>query len=363
MHTRVARFILFALLSAAAVDARAQEKKPTVKLSGFVQGRFTQNFDHDDVAAVSGTGATATTTNGFSVPRARIRASGELVDGIGYVVEGELANSSSTPGSILTDGYARLTSIPFHEIRFGQQKTQFGYENPEGDTKLLVANRTLVSNALGREQNGANRATGDTRDIGLGVLGNIPVVQGLGLEWAGTLVNGGGPNRSTDDAIAPQKDFWGRAGPALKLGPSTLRVGASYARGYDVGTTGPAAATVAYRYLFRRAGVDVQVDAPWLFAAGELIRGDDEIRGASTLRRQGAYVYGYGKTSWGVGPIARVEWYDPNRDVNGDFRRRYTLGAYYDYLPINARVFVNYELDQSTKRQDDTFIVQTQVVF
>jgi hypothetical protein len=308
------------------------------------------------VAAASGTGATATTPTGFSVPRARIRASGDLVPRIGFVVEGDLA----TVNTLLTDGYARVTLVPYHEIRIGQMKTQFGYENPEGDTRLLVINRTLVSNALGREQNGPNAASGDTRDVGVGVLGKFPLVEGATLEWAGTLVNGAGSNRANDDLLSPQKDFWGRVGPALKLGASTLRLGASLGRGYDVGTRGTAA--TPYRYLFRRVGVDVQVDTPWAFAAGEFVRGTDALQAGQRISA-GAYVYGYGKTPWNVGPVLRVEGFDPSRGVRGDFRRRYTLGAYYDYLPLNARVIFNYERDHSSVRRDDALLVQTQVVF
>jgi hypothetical protein len=305
--------------------------------------------------------------NGFSIPRARLRASGDVVaDRIGYILEGELANSGSAPGNILTDGFARLSFVPFHEIRIGQQKTQFGYENPEGDSKLLVVNRTLVSDALGREQTGVVATgaaiTGNTRDIGVGVLGVIPLATGVAFEWAGNVVNGAGPNRSTDDATSPQKDLWGRAGPAVKLGRSTVRVGVSGARGYEVATTGTGAAAAPYRALFRRIGADVQVDAPWFFLAGEYVRGTDGLRGRQLLRH-GAYVYAFGKTAWGLGPVARVEGFDPNRDVRGDFRRRYTLGAYYDHVPLNARVVFNYELDHSSRRLDDLLLLQTQVVF
>jgi hypothetical protein len=349
------------------LQPKPEPKKPTVRMSGFIQGRYSHNFDHDDRPATSGTGAAATTVNGFSIPRARLRASGDVVpDVIGYVLEGEFANSGSAPGNILTDGFARLTAIPFHEIRFGQQKTQFGYENPEGDSRLLVINRTFVSDALGREQTGVVAAGGaiggNTRDVGVGVLGRIPLASWVALEWAGNVVNGAGPNRSTDDGVAPQKDLWGRAGPAVKLGRSTVRVGASGARGYDVAVTGTGAAAAPYRELFRRVGADVQVDAPWFFVASEYVRGTDDLR-EGQLRRHGAYVYGYGKTRWGVGPVARVEGFDPNRDVDGDFRRRYTLGAYYDHVPLNARIIFNYELDHSSRRFDDLLLVQTQVVF
>lgn len=252
--------------------------------------------------------------------------------------------------------------MPFHEIRIGQQKTQFGYENPEGVTRLVVVNRTLVSNALGRGQNGVNAASGATRDIGVGVLGRIPVARSIALEWAGALVNGAGPNRTTDDAVAPQKDFWGRIGPAVKVGVAAIRAGASFGRGYDVGTTGPGTAGEPYRYLFLRVGADVQLDTPWLFAAGEYVRGTNALRPREQIAA-GAYLYAYGKTPWNLGPVARVEAFDPDRDVAGDLRRRWTLGGYYDITPIKARVILNYELDHSSVLRDDALLVQTQVVF
>ena len=260
-------------------------------------------------------------------------------------------------------GFARVTLVPYHELRIGQQKTQFGYENPESSTRLLVVNRSLVSNALGREQNGANAtASGATRDIGVGVLGRIPVASSITLEWAGGFVNGAGPNRTTDDAIAPQKDFWGRIGPAVKVGVASVRVGASLGRGYDVATTPPGTAGEPYRYLFRRVGADVQLDTPWFFAAGEYIRGTNALRPTEQVAA-GAYVYAYGKTPWNLGPVARVEGFDPDRDLPGDLQRRWTLGGYYDFRPIKARVVLNYELDHSSVRRDDALLVQTQIVF
>jgi hypothetical protein len=343
----------------APLRARTNDELPPLKVSGYVQGRFNQGFDHDGKLARSGTGAAMTTASAFSVARARVRTSGDLVQGIGYAVEGEFANVGPT----LTDGFARVTLVPYHEIRIGQQKTQFGYENPESSTRLLVVNRSLVSNALGREQNGANAtASGATRDIGVGVLGRIPVARSITLEWAGGFVNGAGPNRTTDDAIAPQKDFWGRIGPAVKVGVASVRVGASLGRGYDVATTPPGTTGEPYRYLFRRVGADVQLDTPWFFAAGEYVRGTNALRPTEQVAA-GAYLYAYGKTPWNLGPVARVEGFDPDRDKPGDLQRRWTLGGYYDFKPIKARVVLNYELDHSLVRRDDALLVQTQLVF
>lgn len=336
---------------AAAAAPKPEEKKAAaVKISGFFWGRYTQNVDQDGApAARTGSGATATTATGFSIPRARVRASGDVAPGIGFVIEGDF-NASTT--SIVTDGFARVTLLPRTELRIGQQKTQFGYEEPETDQALLVINRALVSDALAR-------GNGNSRDIGVGALGSLPVFAGLQLDWAGTLVNGAGPAKA-DDAIAPQKDFWGRVGPTLAFGRNKLKVGASFARGFDVGTS--TTTPNGYRYLFRRYGVDVQLDTPWAFAVAEYVRGDDHLA-PGTVDRAGGYLLAYGKTPWQVGPVARAEYYDPNDDVHGDHRHRYTFGAYYDYRPRNARLLLNYELDDSATRRDDALYAQVQVVF
>ena len=60
-----------------------------------------------------------------------------------------------------------------------------------------------------------------------------------------------------------------------------------------------------------------------------------------------------------------MEQYDPNDAASGDRNERLTLGAYYDFLPVNARFIVNYELDRSDRavRTGNRAIALAQVVF
>src|SRR5690606_41305616 len=92
------------------------------------------------------------------------------------------------------DGYAGVTAFRYQEIRVGQQKTQFGYENPEPSTRLWTSNRALVSDALARGS--------DLRDLGVGLLAEIPVGGGLAAEYAVTVVNGAGPYTAADDSYS-----------------------------------------------------------------------------------------------------------------------------------------------------------------
>src|SRR6185295_11507812 len=92
---------------------------------------------------------------------------------------------------VLRDAFLRFTFIRGHQLRVGQQKTQFGYENRESSSELYAVNRTELSETLSR---------GVTlRDIGVGLIGHLNLGRGWRLEDAITVVNGAGFNVQADD--------------------------------------------------------------------------------------------------------------------------------------------------------------------
>lgn len=297
--------------------------------------------------------------------RARIGVRGEVLPRVGYTVLFDAADSS------LKDAYVALRLAPQVELRFGQFKTPFGYEQAESDTKLLWVYNSYVVQALARGR--------DSRDLGALFTGRFDLSSRLGVELATAGVNGAGPNAKDD---LNEKNFWGRGGVALKLGRAAARAGGSYGYGRQVqslGTDGKLGVVGAvhddtYAY-FHTAGADVTFDSPWLFGAAELIRSRRHLQkftapgviGVANPTARGWYAGVYGKTPWSVGPILRVEQYDPNdaADARGDRNERLTLGAYYDFLPVNARFVVNYELDRSDRavRTGNRAIALAQVVF
>jgi len=310
------------------------------RLSGYIQAQLSAGLDGD------GDGVAPTTS--LFIRRAYLRVKGNVLEGVGYT----LLLDASTPASLVRDAFASTTLVPHHEIRLGQQKTQFGYENVESDSALYVIDRAFVSNTLGRGQ--------DLRDIGIGVLGKWDLRAGFGVEYALTAVDGAGPNVLADDT--PRKNLWGRAGASYQRGDWTVHLGVSGAHGDRFFKADATSGTPASISRFNRFGLDLRADGPWFFAVAEGVTGTDDA-GAGTSRAAGYYALVAGKTPWNLGPIARVEAFDPDVLAPGDLLRRYTLGAYADLKPVAARLLINLELDRSEDRRDHALVSWVQVVF
>ena len=139
--------------------------------------------------------------------------SGKVWPWISYDVE--VDPRAPEVAGVLRDAYITLRFIPRHRVRLGQQKTQFGYENRESSSRLFAVNRTEVSDNLSRGPN--------LRDIGIGLLGSLPLGGGLRIEDAVTLTNGTGLNVQADDT--DMKTVWGRLGVRYQFDGSWVRLG------------------------------------------------------------------------------------------------------------------------------------------
>lgn len=325
------------------------EKKPlseklapfVPKISGYLQ------IQYSDFQESNGDGKV--TNDSFLVRRARVRVSGGVAQYVEYTIMGELA----TPSKLLTDAFIAVKAIPHHEVRVGQQKTQFGVENPKSDHDLWVVNRARVSESLGKGP--------DPRDLGLGLLGKWKLPSDLGLDYQLTLVNGSGPNVLVDDT--DKKNFWGRAGGSYRSSVSdlSLNVGGSFATGNQVNPGVPSDPSDDFIFNFRRFGADVTVDQEWFALSVEWIRGMN--LSPTNTTPTGFYVQAIGKTPWHVGPILRYDQLNPDVGGPNALQRRYTFGAFWDYEPAHARLMANYEMDRSEKRLDDTLFFFAQIVY
>jgi hypothetical protein len=165
---------------------------------------------------------------------------------------------------------------------------------------------------------------------------------------AAGVVNGAGAN-AADDLI--EKNAWARAGGSYALGAWKARAGVSYGYGRQLtsrGADGILGTADDVTFYFHRYGGDLQLDTPWFFAEGEVILGRTDVSTLAGVGRARGEVLGvYGKTPWGLGPIVRVDDFDPDDRISGNGRRRVTLGAYYDLQPGAARLVFNYDLDRS----------------
>ena len=286
----------------------------------------------------------------FRVQRVRLGVRGDLYKWLSYEVEVDPRAPEVT--GLLRDAFLAFKFVPRHQLRVGQQKTQFGYENRESSSDLFAVNRTELSDALSRGVN--------LRDIGVGLIGNIKLGTGWRLEDAITVVNGNGLNTQADSTR--RKNVWGRMGLRYRNDAAdlTVRIGGSGATGDQI-AEGVDANDPAddYREEFTRAGTDVQIDHRRFLFTAEYVKGTNQntITGdADDL--DGYYINFVGKTRWKVGPVVRL-------DTLADEFRRWTVGGYYGLPNVPLRVLVNYEYRELKDgvRGDDKLYIWTQVRF
>lgn len=315
---------LFLTSTASAEDKEKKEKKKSnkPKVSGYIQTYFKQRMDAGDQ------GSTIERSL-FRIGRARLKIDGDVSRWVSYTLE--IDPRAPAIGGVMRDAYIEAHVIPYHRLRFGQQKTQFGWENRQSSAELYTVTRTEISEGPGRGLT--------LRDIGVGLIGRVPVGGGFAIEDAITVVNGAGMNVQEDDTKT--KNVWGRVGGRyrhMKGGP-TVWLGVSAGIGDFIEPLDPLTGDPAFLVEFRRFGADVEVDTPWVFAAAEAVTASD----TSTNPDADADYFGYsvlaaGKTPWDVGPVVRYDVLDVE-----DWKR-WTFGAYYGGPKEKLRMMTTYEI-------------------
>ncbi len=331
------------LLDATKDTTGNKQKKYKPKLSGFVQVHLFNEFDAN--------GDSITDPSGFRILRARLTVDGFLNKRISYEVTVD-PRAPEIKG-ILRDAWIGLHYIPTQEIRIGQQKTNFGFENPISSTKLFIVNRSEMSDNISRGSN--------LRDVGIGLLGNIPLNENWQFEDDLTFVNGSGLNPASPNDFLQKKSFWGRIGCRYKSDELLWRLGGSAGIG-DMKDPGdnPNNANDDFLISFKRFGADMEVDHKYFFVAAEFATSNNTI--SDTLSTEIGY---YGliavKTKWRIGPLLRY-------DVYADEIKRWTAGAYYGLPKDDLRVLLNYEYrgyksEANPIGSDNRLYIQLQVVF
>jgi phosphate-selective porin OprO/OprP len=155
--------------------------KPTLTIGGLIQGQF-EDGDRGDSRFP------ATGTDRFLLRRARLNATGTFPEDFDYRLEFDLAGSlSATTGlrAQLTDGYVNWNHYAFANVRAGQFKTPFGFEQLYGDPRLLTAERSLANDRLTLN-----------RQLGVQVWGSFLDKR---LTYAVGTFNGNGVNNNSND--------------------------------------------------------------------------------------------------------------------------------------------------------------------
>ena len=308
----------------------------------------------------------------FYLRRAHINASGKFLEDFDFRMELELAGtlgeSSGTRGQ-LTDGYIHWSRHPFAQVRAGQFKTGYGYEQLASDPKLLSIERSLPNDrlTLGRQ-------------IGVQVGGDF---FSKTLSYATGVFNGSGVNTSANDNDA--FTWTGRVSGVAwqgKIGAQDSRVtlGANAYATKDASLAGQASefgfdttpgGTRDNLFTGQRsgAGIDAQFKFGSLDLWAEYLRTRFEPGSDvpfATFDADGWYLmagYMIVPAEWQA--LLKFESFDPNRRIHGNSTDVWTLGLNYFLKGDDLKLMANYLLTDAAGQPDNRqkILVRLQTVF
>ncbi len=299
-----------------------------------VGGRAHLQFNHTSID-------TSAVQTSFLLRRARLEIDVTISD----LVSGRFQSEFGEGKVGLRDAYMRLNFDPSFRVTAGQFKRPFDVFELVSSTQILVIERA------GGVRGAANcSGIGDVcslsrftekleysdRDVGVMVDGSIGE---SGFGYAASITNGRGANIAIDENGA--KSYTGR----LEYNLSGLRIGAHVGvHDYVNDTTG----TDEYATAF---GADVdwgRYERPGLHIKAGVVYGDNwknltTADPSKFLTAQGVVTYLVpvdGGTIYGVEPVGRVSWGDPDRSAGGDEGWLVTPGVVF-YLVGRNKFAVN----------------------
>ena len=323
--------------------ATAKKKKYAPKISGVIQAHYLEEFNTN--------GDTIRDPGGFRILRARLTAKGKVSKNVTYEVM--IDPRAPEPRGLLRDAFVGLQHIKDQEIRIGQQKTQFGWENRQSITDLYTVNRAEMSDGVSRGEN--------LRDIGIGIIGHIKLNDRWRIEDAATFTNGTRINVAGPFDFNPKKALWGRLGVRYKQDALELNAGGSFGTGGFRRLGADLIDPVDDIYSdFTSYGVDAQLEHKWFFIAAEYGAGEEVVADTLFDAPLGYQALLAVKTKWKAGPVVRYDSYQDEWSV-------WTFGLYYGEKNAPLRVLLNYMVRSGVtdipEGHDDRLYVQLQVVF
>lgn len=175
-------------------------KETSLKLGGFIQGQgefgdtgsFSGNFPDNPI----GGAAHVPLHNRFRIRRARVNLTGDFYEKFDFKLEGDFANTDGISGNRTafsgTDLFGNWHQFDEANLKIGQFKAPFGWEQTTSDTALWTIERSLVTGGV----------TPD-RQIGVQLWGEplaafVPEHKDR-LDYAVGMFNGNGRNISVND--------------------------------------------------------------------------------------------------------------------------------------------------------------------
>jgi len=333
---RNTKAVLLALSLLAATECCAEEPVPGTapalpKLGGYVEGWY-----YSDSSDLSALASAKNVENAFRVRRARLAASGEIGEALGYKVGAAL--DGPAPGAAastvkLLDAWMEYRASDALKAAFGQIKYDFTLEGSEATPDRLPVLRSEVSNELAGK---LGTLGGTFRDIGLRLSGEIKEAC---VRYSVAVINGSGINTGDNNG---SKDLVGR-------------VTVEPARGFVLGASG-------YMGRAQEQGASFNVDeTAWgmdaSYATGGLRLRAEYAEGRWENWDAAASAAAFSKTQepWGwyaqasyalpflkkVEVMGRYEYFEKDRNTADSGLEVATVGATY-YLKGKTRLTANY---------------------
>jgi len=348
-------------LEAQIIVVKPNGKEPVLKIGGLLQ-----------VQADAGDRGDSRFTTGddrFYLRRARLNATGNFLEDFDFKLEMDLFGSlSNSPTSIssnnvraqLTDGYINWNKLAYANVKGGQFKTPFGFEQLYSDPRLVTIERSLVNDRL---------TVG--RQLGAQINGDVLEKR---ISYATGLFNGNNVNNSFNDndkflyAGRFQGTIWnGR----LYSWDTKFSAGINGFASEDKNLTGQSADFPFTNFTFtgkrRGFGIDTQFQSGPLEIWFEYLRDRFEPQDQLPFSRfdaDGWYLQGAWLILPKVQAVLKYETFQPvtKTDLSTD---TWTLGFNYLFKGDDLKFMVNYLNTDAIGIPDsqNKLLVRMQVIF
>ena len=284
----------------------------------------------------------------FYLRRARLGVQGAFAEQFDFKLEADFGNNSisgkTSYSAQISDAYVNWNRFEWGNLKVGQFKTPYGYEQLLPDTKILTVERSLPNDMLTL-----------SRQIGVGASGDFLEKR---LGYSAGVFNGNGVNNGFNDngefqyvarlAGRPFRGKWGKQDVAWDLGvngyvsdDTALRI-----NGFGLDSA-PATPAVDNLFTGRRYGwaADTQFKVGRLGVYGEYFQSRFEQDAGPAINGSGWYVM----ATWELilkrlQAVGKFETFDPNADISGDSTDEWTMGLNYFVKGDAIKLSANYLL-------------------
>ncbi|HEV8238512.1 MAG TPA: porin [Thermoanaerobaculia bacterium] len=369
MHRRACRALVFLVAAPATLAAQpppapvtAAGKEPTLQIGGLIQAQAELGDQGDSRFPSS--------NDRIYLRRARVNAGGKLLEEFDFRLEvdmaGTLANTTGLRAQ-LTDGYVTWNRYPAANVRSGQFKAPFGYEQLVGDATLFSLERTLATDRLT-----------PARQLGVQLAGSAIDRR---LSYAVGAFNGTGVNNNFNDdsrfllagrvsaipwsgKIAGQEASWSAGAGAYRSEDTSVNLPDF---GFD---STPATPDRDSQFGGKRNAwqADTQLVIGPFELWAEVLRARFEPADrlpAPSFDAGGDYL----QTTFYVIPqklqvLLKTERFDPSRSVDGDDTRTDTAGANWYFKGHNLKLMADYlRVDAPRRPTQNKVLARIQVQF